>query len=428
MKPIIVMAQHRWTSGKAGVWGAMAVLAAALSLPADQPPSQPAAEKKAGTLKKQSEHSMFEGPHRLKPQREVFAEDARAHWLTVLETLSEENLSNPSRKYKMALAKERYKHLPPQKIIEALQVKEGMTIVDVGASAGFFTIPLARALHGSGMVYATDIDPPMIDLLRKRAETEKLKNVVPVLVRGGDCDPFYRDKSFDLIFMSSLYEYLLDPVPYMRELGQSLKNTGRMVLIHPKVLWQFEPEDFYNFPAIFDNLHAKGDSHPLFQRMAPELKTYILSRQHQSSAGIPPKYADLFAQALNKTSDDPRFFGELTADAEQRRALGSYAVSSRLQQFTLTARWIYYAHHELFHPPYQVVTEEDRVAVRMMNKCLLVPLFVGHPFFEGYIFPRGVIVSDREIVRKMGQAGFSLLRRHDFLNYFHLLEFVRAPG
>ncbi len=52
---------------------------------------------------------------------------------------------------------------------------------------------------------------------------------------------------------------------------------------------------------------------------------------------------------------------------------------------------------------------------------------MGQSFLEGYIFPRGIIVSDREIIRKMSQAGFSLLRQQDLLNYFHVLEFVRAP-
>lgn len=67
----------------------------------------------------------------------------------------------------------------------------------------------------------TAIDPQMIDLLRLPRDAEGLQNLEPILVRAADVDPFYRDKSFDVMFLCSIYEYLMDPVAYFRELGKS---------------------------------------------------------------------------------------------------------------------------------------------------------------------------------------------------------------
>jgi ubiquinone/menaquinone biosynthesis C-methylase UbiE len=382
-------------------------------------------EQQQKTPNKIGEHSLFEGPHRLRRTSRVF--DPLPETPDQIETLSEENIDNPIRKYKMALARERFKHLPPDKVIDALQLRDGMTIVDIGAAAGFFSVPFAKALHGTGKVYATDIDPQMIDLLRLRRDAEGLQNLEPVLVCAADVDPFYRDKSFDVMFLCSIYEYLMDPVPYFRELGKSLTpKTGRLVLIHPRLTWRYQPEDFYNYQAIFDNLLKQGEEHPLFRRMAPELREYILKRQYQVAETIPAKYPQMFAEALNVAAEDPRLVNELLADAESRRSTGEYAVASRLQHFRTTARWIYFAHWELFQPPYPVRTDEDREAVAMINKCLLIPLFIGHPYFEGHKIRREAIASDKEVIRKMAEAGFGLHRRHDFASYFHIMEFVRT--
>jgi SAM-dependent methyltransferase len=382
-------------------------------------------ERQKKTPDKIGDHSLFEGPHGLRKTSRVF--DPLPETPDQIETLSEENLDNPIRKYKMALARERFKHLPPDKVIDALQLRDGMTIVDVGAAAGFFSVPFAKALHGTGKVYATEIDPQMIDLLRLRRDAEAVPNLEPVLVRAADVDPFYQDKSFDVIFLCSIYEYLMEPVPYFRELGKSLKpQTGRLVLIHPRLTWRFQAEEFYDYQAIFDNLLKQGEEHPLFRRMAPELREHILTRQYQAAATIPAKYPELFAEALNQAAEDPRLVNELLADAESRSSTGAYAITSRLQHFRTTARWIYHAHWELFQPPYPIRTDEDREAVAMINKCLLISLFIGHPYFEGHKIRREVIASDKEVIRKMVEAGFILHRRHELASYFHIMEFTRT--
>ena len=378
-------------------------------------------QRKAGGL---GDHSMFDGPDKLATARDTFDTDydRRAE---AFETLSEENLGSPIRKYKMALARERLRHLPPQRVTDALRIEAGMEIADIGAGTGYFSFHLARALRGTGKVYATDLDPQMIDLLQQRCRAESVTNLVPVLVRPGELDPFYQGKEFDLIFLSSVFEFLPDPVTFFTELRACLRpGTGRLVLIHPTVLWDFQAEDFYNWAAIFDNLKSKGPDHPVCRRMPAELQAYLAAPEFGSSGDIPGPYREMFVEGLNGLLDDPRLVHQLLSYSEKSRALGVYAVATRLRQFSLTCRWIYHAQHRLFQPPYEIRTEEDRAAVRMMNKGLLIPLFVGAPFFEGHLFSRAIIFSDRGVIRKMEAAGYRLVQRHDFMNYFHFLEFA----
>jgi len=67
-------------------------------------------------------------------------------------------------------------------------------------------------------------------------------------------------------------------------------------------------------------------------------------------------------------------------------------------------------------------------AVAMMNKCLLIPLFIGHPYFEGHKIRREAIASDKQVIRKMAEACLALHRCHELASYFHILEFVRVEN
>src|SRR5215470_14300512 len=64
---------------------------------------------------------------------------------------------------------ERAAHQKPAEVIAALHIAEGAKVADIGAGSGYFTLPFARAVGETGAVYAIDIEPGMIEHLRKRA-------------------------------------------------------------------------------------------------------------------------------------------------------------------------------------------------------------------------------------------------------------------
>jgi len=134
----------------------------------------------------------------------------------------------------------------PAKVIDTLGLKDGMSVADIGAGTGYFSMRLAKASPGL-MVFAADIEPAMVEYLRKRAMSEHLKNVVAVLAGAGSPN---LPKPVDLVLVVDTYHHLPDRVAYFRELKKSLTPSGRVAIIDfrkdapqgPPVEFRFTPE------------------------------------------------------------------------------------------------------------------------------------------------------------------------------------------
>lgn len=117
----------------------------------------------------------------------------------------------------------------PTRAIEALRLRRGMVVGDVGAGSGYYTTRLSRAVGREGRVVATDVQPGMLDLIRQKLTREKLTNVS--LVRGSIDDPNLDANTFDMILMVDVYHELSAPQAFVRKLRSALKPDGRLVLI-----------------------------------------------------------------------------------------------------------------------------------------------------------------------------------------------------
>jgi ubiquinone/menaquinone biosynthesis C-methylase UbiE len=117
----------------------------------------------------------------------------------------------------------------PAKAIRALGIKPGQVVADVGAGSGYYTVRLAKQVGPIGRVFATDIQPEMLSLLKKRLSRERLDNVE--LVLATDVDPRLPEGQLDLILMVDVYHELARPQEVLRKLRAALKPDGRLVLI-----------------------------------------------------------------------------------------------------------------------------------------------------------------------------------------------------
>ena len=70
--------------------------------------------------------------------------------------------------YLLASPLRRWLGQDPAKILSPY-VREAMTVLEPGPGMGFFTIPLARLVGPSGRVIAVDLQPKMIESLKRRA-------------------------------------------------------------------------------------------------------------------------------------------------------------------------------------------------------------------------------------------------------------------
>ena len=117
----------------------------------------------------------------------------------------------------------------PTEAIAALQPRPGQVVADIGAGSGYYTMLLSTAVGPGGRVYATDIQPEMLALIRKKVEDTRVANVE--LVLGSATESRLPDAAIDLALMVDVYHELAQPQAFLRSLKRALKPDGRLVLI-----------------------------------------------------------------------------------------------------------------------------------------------------------------------------------------------------
>lgn len=123
---------------------------------------------------------------------------------------------------------ERESEEAPSKALAALELKAGMVVADIGAGSGYYTTRMSALVGAAGRVYATDIQPGMIELLNRRIQREGLTNVTPVL--GAMDDPRLPEAALDLAIMVDVYHELQNPQVFLQKLRRVFKPGGRLVL------------------------------------------------------------------------------------------------------------------------------------------------------------------------------------------------------
>ncbi len=116
----------------------------------------------------------------------------------------------------------------PDAVIAALELSPAMTVADVGAGTGYFTVRLARAVP-QGRVIATDIEPDMVRYLTERATKEQLANVHAQL--SGAKDPKLDPASVDRILIVDVWHHVEDRVAYAKGLAAALKPGGKVAIV-----------------------------------------------------------------------------------------------------------------------------------------------------------------------------------------------------
>jgi predicted methyltransferase len=123
----------------------------------------------------------------------------------------------------------------PERVLDALKIPKGATVVDLGAGNGYFTLRLARRVGPGGKVLAVDIQEEMLGLLRQRARAAGLDNIEPVLAT--DKNPGLPPKSVDLVLLVDVYHEISQPQAVMQAVRESLypgsdaRPPGRLVLV-----------------------------------------------------------------------------------------------------------------------------------------------------------------------------------------------------
>jgi ubiquinone/menaquinone biosynthesis C-methylase UbiE len=109
-------------------------------------------------------------------------------------------------------------------------VKPGMTVGEVGAGNGYFTLKLARRVGQSGRVYANDIiENYGLGELRDRAKQQGLSNIETIL--GTETDPRLPSGRLDMVFLVAVLHDLTRPVEILEKVAVSLKPGAKVVIV-----------------------------------------------------------------------------------------------------------------------------------------------------------------------------------------------------
>ena len=114
-------------------------------------------------------------------------------------------------------------------MVKHLNVQAGQTVCDLGAGNGFYSLWLAKLVGENGRVLAVDIQPEMLDMLKRRAAKEGVSNIE--LILATTIDPKLPEGKLDLVLMVDTYHELSNPEEVLGAVRKSLKPHGRLALV-----------------------------------------------------------------------------------------------------------------------------------------------------------------------------------------------------
>jgi ubiquinone/menaquinone biosynthesis C-methylase UbiE len=125
---------------------------------------------------------------------------------------------------------DRLQWLPPKDVLALLPLRPGAVVADIGAGTGYFALPMAHAIGIDGTLYAVDLQPEMLELLRKKLQpADAPANVV--LVHGTAEATTLASRSCDVVFISNVWHELPDHAATLREFRRILLPEGVLAIL-----------------------------------------------------------------------------------------------------------------------------------------------------------------------------------------------------
>ncbi len=166
-------------------------------------------------------------------------------------------------------------------VMDLAAIEPRMTVADIGAGEGYYTVRLAERVGAKGRVLAQDIDQGAVQRLGLRVERERLDNVSIKL--GAPDDPRLPVNSFDRIFLVHMYHEVSEPYAFLWRLRPALRAGGRVIVVDVD-----RPTDQHGIPPrmLFCEFAQLGFRLVGFERK-PELQGYYAQFEAQGKRPAP---------------------------------------------------------------------------------------------------------------------------------------------
>ncbi len=116
-----------------------------------------------------------------------------------------------------------------QTVMDLADIRAGMTVADIGAGEGYYTVRLAERVGEDGRVLAQDISRGALQRLGRRVERERLNNISIKL--GEVDDPRLPIDSFDRIFLVHMYHEVTEPYAFLWRMWPALTAGGQIIVV-----------------------------------------------------------------------------------------------------------------------------------------------------------------------------------------------------
>ena len=119
-------------------------------------------------------------------------------------------------------------HPTIDKRVVTFGIREGMTVVDYGCGPGRYVTRFARLVGNRGKVYAVDVQPLAIEMVKRKVTKQALENIVPVLAQGYAIG--LPDKVADMVCALDMFFALREPTVFLREVRRIIKPDGTLII------------------------------------------------------------------------------------------------------------------------------------------------------------------------------------------------------
>ncbi len=352
--------------------------------------------------------------------------------------------------YKRKVAKltdpERIKKVRPEYIIKLMRIEPGSTVLDIGAGTGMFSLLLSDAVGEKGKVFATDIDPNMVDYIKNVCTEKEINNICPVSVQIG-FDQFYSQHSFDIILMSKVYHRILEPLPFLKMLRQSQNENGRLYILGHKIDPDVAEEEgqIEDFKKMMHILTDTREGYPFFDVLDGETKLFIVNWKGEE---IPQDIKDSVVSSFNALLSDASLYKKLLSYYCRKRLELEKCFVEECKQDNFLMRCSYnYPARMIFasnvHPhdvslAYRLIVEldknmafekdaelsdEDKKNVRLLNHILIMGTFGESTTPLDLNNGTNMSMSEESIINTAQKAGYKFIQKHDFSPTHNFLEF-----
>lgn len=303
----------------------------------------------------------------------------------------------------------RFKSKETNKIMELLALKQGMTVLDIGAGRGLFAYEYAERLRGTGKVFATDIDIDCIDYMKNEANRRGLINFYPVLVKKNELDEFYSRQKYDLITIFHVNLDYAKKDSYFIDLKRFMAKDGRLIIILYKDFPNFNIFDFTgDFKGLIKELSIDPDNSPFYKCLSKSTRELI-----DQNSGTGP------SEALKKAIVDD--FNQIISNNNFSSNFIDGMVFKKEVNFTAAERdfagWLL-LYQDRNKEPLKNISGRK---MRQLNKLLIIQKF------RRYLVKDRMITSSftEGIKSAFGTAGYKLTKEYnDLLSFEDVLIFT----